>query len=101
MEEGVIAADGSFGGPLDHPRVTSGDPNTWHFAGEHPSSKYGGNLYGPGSALEAAGWWHMQPDNRTPRLDNAGRRALPYRARNSSLIGSFGAKCTEGCAPEN
>ncbi len=101
MEEGVIAADGSFGGPLDHPRVTSGDPNTWHFAGEHPSSKYGGNLYGPGSALEAAGWWHVQPDNRTPRLDNAGRRALPYRARNSSLIGSFGAKCIEGCAPEN
>ena len=101
MEEGVIAADGSFGGPLDHPRIASGDPNTWHFAGEHPSSKYGGNLYGPGSALEAAGWWHVQPDNRTPRLDSAGRRALSYRARNSSLIGSFGAKCIEGCAPEN
>ena len=95
MEEGTIAADGSFGGALDHPRIDGGNPNSWHFAGEHSSSKYGGNFYGPGSALEAAGWWHVQPDNRTPRLDNG--RALPFRARNSSLIGSFGAKCTEGC----
>ena len=97
MEEGEIAADGSFGGQLDHPRLAT-DPgedevlNTWDFDADirpgstHPS-KYGGNLYGPRDGLEAAGWWHMQADHRA-------------RALRSSIIGSFGAKCVEGCVTD-
>ena len=86
MAEGEIAADGSFGGQLDHPRTAGGDANSWNFdadtrLGSTHASRYGGNLYGPRSALEAAGWWHVQADDRD-------------RARRSSLIGSFGAVCT-------
>ncbi len=89
MAEGEIAADGSFGGKLDHPRIADGTLNTWDFdadirPGQYSASKYGGNLYGPRNGLEAAGWWHMQSDHRG-------------RALRSSLIGSFGARCTEGC----
>ena len=85
MEEGDIAADGSFGGYLGYPRTAGGDLNSWDFdAGSGSASKYGGNLYGPRNGLEAAGWWHMQSDHRG-------------RALRSSLIGSFGARCTEGC----
>ncbi len=85
MEEGDIAADGSFGGYLGYPRTAGGDLNSWDFdAGSDSTSKYGGNLYGPRNGLEAAGWWHMQSDHRG-------------RALRSSLIGSFGARCTEGC----
>ena len=88
MAEGDIAADGSFGGQLDHPRTADGTDNSWDYDANignsnHPS-KYGGNLYGPAGALEAAGWWHVQVDNRD-------------RALRSSIIGSFGAKCTAGC----
>ena len=89
MEEGEIAADGSFGGQLDHPRTADGTLNSWDFdadirPGSTQASKYGGNLYGPRDGLEAAGWWHMQADHRA-------------RAFRSSIIGSFGAKCVEGC----
>ena len=89
MEEGAIAADGSFGGQLDHPRLADGTLNTWDYdadirPGSTQASKYGGNLYGPRDSLEAAGWWHMQVDHRG-------------RALRSSLIGSFGAGCVEGC----
>ena len=89
MAEGEIAADGSFGGQLDHPRTAGGDANSWNYdadirPGSTHASKYGGNLYGPRNGLEAAGWWHVQADFRD-------------RARRGSLIGSFGAKCTEGC----
>ena len=79
MEEDEIAADGSFGGYLGYPRTADGTLNSWDFDAESGStSKYGGNLYGPRDGLEAAGWWHMQSDNRG-------------RALRSSLIGSFGA----------
>ena len=98
MAEGEIAADGSFGGQLELPRIVTlegevGQPNSWNWDAEpnnpaHPS-KYGGNLYGPENALEAAGWWHMQPDNRES-----------HRRDYSSLIGSFGAKCTKGCVDD-
>ena len=85
MAEGAIAADGSFGGQLEYPRTADGTLNTWDFdAPVGGFSKYAGNLYGPRTGLEAAGWWHMVRDNR-------------QRADFVSLIGSFGAKCTEGC----
>ena len=80
MLEGDIAADGSFGGRLDHPQNSDGTANTNDYDNT-VASKYGGNLYGP---EEAAGWWHVQADNRE-------------RARRSSIIGSFGAKCISGC----
>ena len=66
--------------------------NSWDFdadisPGSTHASKYAGNLYGPRTGLEAAGWWHMVRDNRA-------------RADYGSLIGSFGAACTEGCDRE-
>ena len=90
MAEGAIAADGSFGGQLDHPRTAGGAPNTRQFdanisPGSANNSSYGGNLYGPRDGLEAAGWWHMQV-------------TAPHTP-SGALIGSFGARCTRGCAP--
>ena len=92
MAEGAIAADGSFGGQLDHPRTAGGAPNTRQFDADisptsFNTSRYGGNLYGPRDGLEAAGWWHMQV-------------TAPHTP-SGALIGSFGARCTEGCAPAN
>ena len=92
MAEGAIAADGSFGGQLDHPRTAGGAPNTRQFDADisptsFNTSRYGGNLYGPRNGLEAAGWWHMQ--------------VTAPQTPNGALIGSFGARCTEGCAPAN
>ncbi len=96
MVEGDIAADGSFAGALDYPRQDANDPstrNTWHYEsgvpGEGGASQYGGNLYGPRDGLEAAGWWYVQPD---PRI------ATDSGVNIGGIIGSFGAKCTEGCS---
>ena len=96
MVEGDIAADGSFAGALDYPRQDANDPstrNTWHYEsgvpGEGGASRYGGNLYGPRDGLEAAGWWYVQPD---PRI------ATDSGVNIGGIIGSFGAKCTEGCS---
>ena len=96
MVEGDIAADGSFAGALDYPRQDANDPatrNTWHYEsgvpGEGGASRYGGNLYGPRDGLEAAGWWYVQPD---PRI------ATDPGVNIGGIIGSFGAKCTEGCS---
>ena len=98
MREGAIQADGSFGGLLTYPYDSGGVINSWDYTAAplppgvpndvESQSKYGGNFYGPrGAGMEAAGWWHMRPDDReAARL--AGR---------SSIIGSFGAKCTGGC----
>ena len=89
MAEGEIAADGSFGGQLGHPVTAGGGENSWQFdadtrPGSTHASSYGGNFYGPREALEAAGWWHVQRDNRV-------------RADYGSLIGSFGAiACPDG-----
>ena len=90
MAEGAIAADGSFGGQLDHPRTAGGAPNTRQFDADisptsFNNSRYGGNLYGPRDGLEAAGWWHMQ--------------VTAPQTPSGALIGSFGARCTRGCAP--
>ena len=96
MVEGDIAADGSFAGALDYPRQDANDPatrNTWHYESGLPTeggaSRYGGNLYGPRDGLEAAGWWYVQPD---PRI------ATDPGVNIGGIIGSFGAKCTEGCS---
>ncbi len=96
MVEGDIAADGSFTGALDYPRQDANDPstrNTWHYEsgvpGEGGASRYGGNLYGPRDGLEAAGWWYVQPD---PRI------ATDPGVNIGGIIGSFGAKCTDGCS---
>ena len=96
MVEGDIAADGSFAGALDYPRQDANDPatrNTWHYESGLPTeggaSRYGGNLYGPRDGLEAAGWWYVQPD---PRI------ATNPGVNIGGIIGSFGAKCTEGCS---
>ncbi len=89
MMEGAIAADGSFGGQLEHPRLANGNLNSWDFdanigpGSTHPS-QYRGNLYGPRDSLEAAGWWYMQSDGRA-------------QATLGGLIGSFGAvACQDG-----
>ena len=88
MLEGDIAADGSFTGNVDHPRVADGTANTWDFDADPNdpahNSKYAGNLYGPRDSLEAAGWWHLSRDRRD--YDDYG-----------SIIGSFGAICVSGC----
>ena len=99
MREGDIAADGSFKGALDYPEKDPDaldprfSPNTWHYEsgvmGQGGASQYGGNLYGPRDDLEAAGWWYVQPD---PRL------ATDPAVNIGGIIGSFGAKCTEGCS---
>ena len=109
LQEAAIAVDGSFKGQVGHPlhipesgSIRGRDPsdfvsNTGSFAANptpRPASgpatgddngyaaQWGGNLYGPRNALEAAGWWHLPYDGR---------------AREGgwvSIIGSFGAKCT-------
>ena len=93
MLEGTIAADGSFKGALDYPRQSDGAINSWNYnsgaPGEGGTSRYGGNFYGPKNALEAAGWWYVQPDDR----------AAARAAGRSAIIGSFGAKCARGCSP--
>ncbi len=85
MNPGTIEADGSFAGALDHPQLANGAANTDHFDAD-ATAKYAGNLYGPRSGMEAAGWWHI-------------RRDEVNRANHAAIIGSFGARCVEGCRP--
>ena len=89
MAEGTIAANGSFGGALRHPLLANGNPNTDHFDASSDginttNAEYAGNLYGPRDGMEAAGWWHL-------------RRDWENRATHGPIIGSFGARCVEGC----
>ena len=89
MAEGTIDAKGSFGGALRHPLLANGAPNTDHFDAssdgiDTTNAEYAGNLYGPREGMEAAGWWHL-------------RRDWVNRATHGPIIGSFGARCVEGC----
>ena len=83
MAEGDIDAAGSFGGALSHPLLANGAPNRDHFDAD-AHAKYAGNLYGPRDGMEAAGWWHL-------------RRDWENRATHGPIIGSFGARCVDGC----
>ena len=83
MAEGTIDAAGSFAGALSHPLLANGAPNRDHFDAD-ATAKYAGNLYGPRDGMEAAGWWHL-------------RRDWVNRATHGPIIGSFGARCVEGC----
>ena len=89
-----IGADGSFRG------VAQADPSyRWGPTGVPDREvsdyiefgEYSGALYGPrGAGMEAAGWWRAVADPRP---------ASPGTTQSLGLVGSFGAKCTAGCAP--
>ena len=83
MAPGTIDAAGSFAGALQTPQLANSAPNTDHFDADG-TAKYAGNLYGPRDGMEAAGWWHL-------------RRDWVNRATHGPIIGSFGARCVEGC----
>jgi len=83
MAPGTIDAAGSFAGALQTPQLANSAPNGDHFDAD-ATAKYAGNLYGPRDGMEAAGWWHL-------------RRDWVNRATHGPIIGSFGARCVEGC----
>ena len=105
-EHASIAADGSFRGvAFGEPTERWGhrdDLNDYEQFGE-----YSGAFYGPrGPELEAAGWWRVAPDDRPipdgkPKSDGmpAGKDERGNITKSLGLVGSFGAKCTEGCTP--
>ena len=91
-----IRADGSFQGTAqafpDSRWSPQGNPDV-DISDYLEFGEYSGALYGPrGAGMEAAGWWRVTPDPRD---------APSGTTRSLGLVGSFGAKCTEGCAPSN
>ena len=76
----AVSADGAFAGTV----TASGErADNWE------RGEYEGALYGPTSALEAAGTWWLQAH----RGDNNAEPMHPAQA----IIGSFGAVCATGC----
>ena len=76
----AVGADGTFAGTV----TASGErADNWE------RGEYEGALYGPTSALEAAGTWWLQAH----RGDNNADLMHPAQA----IIGSFGAVCATGC----
>ena len=90
-----IAADGSFRGvAIGSPRSrwvppdpsANDDPDYYEFG------EYSGMLYGPRNDPEVAGWWNLSIDYREIPVDQQHNLTVSV-----GLIGSFGARCTEGC----
>ena len=90
-----IEADGSFHGlavghptdrwyPVHRPSSPPGEQYAVHY-GEHS-----GTLYGPPEDLEVAGWFRVIPGPGSVEPDGGA-------IQSKGLIGSYGAKCTEGC----
>ena len=75
-----VAADGTFTGTV----VPMGDR-----AGNWEKGEYEGALYGPTTALEAAGTWWLQ-------ASRGGSGEFSWHP-DQAIIGSFGADCTRGC----
>ena len=80
----AVKADGTFKGTVTA-ETASENPDTRWERGE-----YEGALYGPTTALEAAGTWWLQANRN-------GDDGTPHPER--AIIGSFGAVCTEDCTP--
>ena len=101
LDRASIAADGSFRG------VAYGEPSErWGDLADindyEQFGEYSGTFYGPrGPGMEAAGWWRVAPDDR-PIPDGSKKGTKDERGnitKSLGLVGSFGAKCTAGCAP--
>ena len=83
----TMAGGGSSGGALqqyDHSKF-------WG------SGEYEGAFYGPVRGLEAAGTWFLPADGNADT--GTGFGAGVHIDTVAGLVGSFGAACTEGCAP--
>ena len=78
-----VAADGTFTGTV---MPMGKRANNWE------KGEYEGALYGPTTALEAAGTWWLQA-GRVGGVDAGSFEWHPDQA----IIGSFGAACTTGC----
>ena len=90
LKMGDIMADGSYKGVAQAIHTGSGDSDRPGGAGTHyfQDGEYEGNFYGPVGDLETAGAWYLQEHLNIAAGERGGM---------GSIVGVFGAVCTEGC----